>query len=232
MSSRASRNKSTDLLSTSCYHEPAMHVHRTEFDVLVAYDRKTRGIGRHGLMPWHLPPDLREFKRRTMGHILILGRKTWDSIGRTPLPGRFHVVITKTPHRYWSSTQSPCVAFVSCFENALIYATMMQERIGPFFRKQVFVVGGEQVYRNALDHPRCRYVFATEVQWERGSEPSFDAFFPSFEHRDHVRVSKSDWNVCANRRGHARASRRDANPRGTIDARSIWFRYVCFRMLE
>lgn len=189
---------------------PEMRANQAEFDVIVAYDQKTRGIGRYGLMPWHLPPDLREFKRRTMGHILILGRKTWDSIGRTPLPGRFHVVITKTPHRYWSSTQSPYVAFVSCFENALTYATMLRERIGPFFRKQVFVAGGEQVYRDALAHYKCRFVFATEIQLNMRPEATFDAFFPQIEHRDHVRVSCSDWMV----------------------SKRYWYRFTCIGLIK
>lgn len=183
---------------------------QTVFDVIVAYDRHTRGIGCHGHLPWYLPPDLREFKRRTMGHILILGRNTWDSIGQRPLPGRFHVVITQTPHKYWSITDSPHVAFVSCFENALIYATMVRDRIGPFFHKQIFVAGGEQVYRDAVVHPKCRYVFATEIQTKTETGQTFDATFPQLDNRNHVRVSCSDWQIYDH---------------------SIRYRFTCFRVM-
>ena len=64
--------------------------------LIVAMDRQ-RVIGREGRLPWHLPADLQRFKSLTMGHHIIMGRKTWESIGRL-LPGRVSVVVTRNPH--------------------------------------------------------------------------------------------------------------------------------------
>ncbi|MGH9363148.1 MAG: dihydrofolate reductase, partial [Thermoanaerobaculia bacterium] len=64
---------------------------------LIAAMAANRVIGRGGGLPWHLPPDLKRFKRLTMGHWMLMGRRTWESIGEEPLPGRPTVVVTRQP---------------------------------------------------------------------------------------------------------------------------------------
>jgi dihydrofolate reductase len=94
--------------------------------------------GMHGL-PWHLPADLRRFKAVTMGHTLIMGRKTYDSVGR-PLPGRRTIVVTRQPG--WSAA-GVAVAHSLC--EAL--QTAAAEGID-----EVFVAGGGEIFREALPH--------------------------------------------------------------------------------
>src|SRR3989304_2358277 len=96
-------------------------------------------IGRGGKLPWHLSDDLRRFKRLTMGHTIVMGRRTWESIGR-PLPGRRAIVVSRRPG-YRVDDQSVEVA--TSLENALLIANAAGE-------DEVFIVGGAELYRAAL----------------------------------------------------------------------------------
>lgn len=120
-------------------------------------------IGRAGQLPWHLPDDLRHFKELTMGHPVIMGRKTYESVGR-PLPGRLTIVVshslTQPPHEQ--------VKLANSLEAATALAAAATE--GP-----AFVVGGEEIYRLAL--PRVSTMYLTELD-----EPAEgDAYFPLFD---------------------------------------------------
>lgn len=105
--------------------------------IIVAMD-ESGVIGREGGLPWHLPDDLRRFKATTMGHVLIMGRRTCDSIGRA-LPGRRSIVLSRNP------------AFVppAGVERAPDLATALSRATDA---PRVFVVGGAAVYREALPH--------------------------------------------------------------------------------
>ncbi len=103
-------------------------------------------IGRDGEMPWQLSTDLRRFKRLTMGGTLIMGRKTYESIGR-PLPGRETVVLTRNPHWHADGVQL-------CREPAKIVDCVPPAR-------PVFVVGGAEIYRLLL--PQCQHLWLTLV---------------------------------------------------------------------
>jgi len=116
-------------------------------------------IGRGGEMPWHLPEDLAHFKATTMGHTLVMGRKTYDSIGR-PLPGRRMIVMTR--QQGW---HAPSVEVAHSLAEALALA-------GP---TDVFVIGGAEVYQQAL--PFADKVMLTEVEMS----PEGDALFPTFD---------------------------------------------------
>jgi len=124
-------------------------------------------IGRDGNMPWHLPEDLAHFKATTMGHVMVMGRKTYDSIGRA-LPGRRTIVITRQAGWY-----APSVEVAHSLPEALALA-------GP---ADVFVVGGSNVYQQAM--PFADQMLLTEIQ----QSPEGDAFFPSF--------STDDWRETA-----------------------------------
>ena len=115
-------------------------------------------IGRDGYMPWHLPQDVAHFKATTMGHTMVMGRKTYDSIGRA-LPGRRTIVITR--QLGW---HAPSVEVAHSLPEALTLA-------GP---ADVFVVGGSDVYRQAM--PFADQMLLTEVE----QSPEADAFFPTF----------------------------------------------------
>ena len=101
---------------------------------IVAAVGANRAIGRDNDMPWHLPEDLAHFKRTTLGHTLVMGRKTYDSIGR-PLPGRTTIVVTR--QHSWSA---PNVLVAHSLSRALEMA----------HGDQVFIAGGGEIYAQAL----------------------------------------------------------------------------------
>jgi dihydrofolate reductase len=115
-------------------------------------------IGRDGGMPWHLPQDVAYFKATTMGHTMVMGRKTYESIGRA-LPGRRTIVITR--QQGW---HAPSVEVAHSLSEAFALA-------GP---TEVFVVGGSEVYRQAM--PFADRMMLTEIE----QSPEGDAFFPTF----------------------------------------------------
>lgn len=118
-------------------------------------------IGRDGGMPWHLPEDLAHFKRVTMGGVLVMGRKTYDSIGR-PLPGRTTIVVTRNPDWYADGVQT-----AQSLEEALASAGTGRE---------VFVVGGGEIYRQALPLADC--VLLTDVHLAPDGDTTFPLLDP------------------------------------------------------
>jgi dihydrofolate reductase len=119
-----------------------------------------RVIGAGNQIPWHLPEDFKWFKQTTMGHVIVMGRKTFESIGR-PLPGRETVVLSR------SAFSHPGVRTVTTFDELKAVAG----------GRQVFICGGAQVYQQAL--PLCSDLYLTLVK----REVEGDAFFPPFEER-------------------------------------------------
>ena len=130
---------------------------------IVAAVARNGVIGVDGGLPWHLPDDLRRFKALTMGHVLVMGRKTYESIGR-PLPGRTTVVVTR--NAAWDPGSEEVVV-----------ATGLDEaiRTAKAIDDEVFVVGGAQVYADAL--PLADRLELTLVD----DEPDGDTTFPAVE---------------------------------------------------
>jgi len=137
---------------------------------LIAAVGTNRVIGRGGAMPWHLAEDLAHFKTTTMGHPLVMGRATFDAIGR-PLPGRRTIVITRSPE--W---QHADVEVAHSFADALALA-------GP--ADELFVAGGGQVYAEAL--PWAHRMVLTEVD----EAPDGDTFFPEWDPRQWQEVERA-----------------------------------------
>jgi len=128
--------------------------------VIIAAVASNGVIGHRNRMPWHLPEDLRRFRQLTLGHAVIMGRRTFESIGG-PLAGRENIVITRSPD--W--TRSDCHAAHS-LEAAIAAVREPQD---------AFVIGGAQIYALAL--PLASRLYMTEI--ERDFEG--DAFFPEFD---------------------------------------------------
>ncbi len=127
-------------------------------------------IGRNGQLAWHLPDDLRHFKQLTLAHPILMGRRTYDSIGR-PLPGRRTIVISTT----LAAPPHPDVALARSLDEALM---LVADATGP-----VFVVGGAVLYAAAM--PRVRVMHLTELE-----EPVIgDVLFPRFDRTRWRRVS-------------------------------------------
>lgn len=127
---------------------------------IVAYSENL-AIGKDNDLLWHLPADLKHFKEKTLGMPIVMGRKTWESIGSKPLPKRRNVVISRQ-----SSFKAPGAEVTSSFDGAL---TLLSEE--PI----VFVVGGAQIYEAAM--PRVDLLEITVVH----AEVNGDAYFPTWD---------------------------------------------------
>lgn len=139
----------------------------TRLSVVVAADERG-GIGRGGGLPWHLPEDLKRFKALTMGKPIVMGRRTWDSIGR-PLPGRRSIVVSRQAGLALEGAE-----VVGSLEQALRATSAVPE---------VCVIGGAELYRLAL--PRADVIHLTRVH----ATVEADTFLPALEPLDWEEVS-------------------------------------------
>ncbi|MEI2781380.1 MAG: type 3 dihydrofolate reductase [Candidatus Competibacter sp.] len=129
---------------------------------LIAALARNRVIGRDNRLPWHLPADLRFFKRTTMGKPLLMGRRTWESIGR-PLPGRRMIVLSRDP-----GYRAPGCAVAHSLDEALEIVDVVPE---------IMVIGGASLYEQTL--PLAERLYLTQV----GAEIAGDARFPEWDER-------------------------------------------------
>lgn len=142
---------------------------------LIAAQAENHVIGLDNQMPWHLPEDLQYFKKVTLGKPVIMGRKTFESIGR-PLPGRTNIVITRQSN--WSSEG---VSVASSLDAALELA----EKESP---DELMVIGGAQIYAEAL--PSAQRIYLTQIH----KVIDGDAWFPALE---------DDWRQVSRQDGHS-----------------------------
>lgn len=140
-------------------HHTAPTHHAPILRLVVAY-AENRCIGKDNQLPWHLPSDLAHFKALTLGHPIIMGRRTWESIGR-PLPGRPNFVISRNP-----AFTAPKATVCRSLEEALEHTAS-----SPL----ICIIGGAQIYQQAL--PLAHEVYATEVK----QNVAGDAFFPALD---------------------------------------------------
>jgi len=133
--------------------------------VIVA-QAENRVIGNHNRLPWHLPEDLKYFKAVTLGKPIIMGRKTFESIGR-PLPGRTNIVVSRN-----SAYQHAGIDLVHSLEQAIERAEQVLLINGG---DEALVIGGAELYAQAL--PRCRRLYLTQVH----AEVEGDAHFPPLD---------------------------------------------------
>lgn len=136
---------------------------------IIAAMARNRVIGINNTLPWHLSADLKHFKALTMGHCIIMGRKTYESIGK-PLPGRTSIIVTRQPGYQASGaivTGSVDAALQACSEYA-----------------ESFVIGGAELYRQTLGH--CQRMYITEIQRDFDG----DTFFPEFSRDQWREISR------------------------------------------
>lgn len=131
----------------------------SQITLIVAYSRN-RAIGKDNQLPWRLPGDLAHFKRHTVGHPIIMGRKTWESLGR-PLPGRTNIVVSRKSEGNFTGA-----VLVTSLDAALDQVKANSE---------AFIIGGAQIYADAL--PVVDRILATEVH----ADIEGDAFFPELD---------------------------------------------------
>lgn len=119
-------------------------------------------IGRDGGLPWRLPDDLKRFKALTMGHPMLMGRKTWESLGARPLPGRRHLVLTRQ-----AGYRATGAEVVHTVDEALALLGDGDD--------ELFVIGGAELYRLCL--PRASRLYLTRVH----ASPAGDTSLPDLE---------------------------------------------------
>jgi len=141
---------------------------------------RNRTIGRNNALPWHLPEDLKYFKQVTMGKPIIMGRKTWESIGR-PLPGRSNIVISRDP-----SYRAEGVKIVHSLVEAIALAESIALIDGV---DEAVVIGGAQIYALAL--PLAQRLYMTQVH----AEVEGDAFFPQFDLTQWEELGREDFSA-------------------------------------
>lgn len=154
--------------------------HPSRLSVIVAMARN-RVIGANGAIPWHLPDELQRFKRLTMGHHIIMGRKTWESINRL-LPGRTTVIVTRQ-----AGYQVPGTKVAHTLEAAIAACAGDAE---------IFVIGGAELYRAAL--PLADRIYLTTVD----AEPAGDTHMPEFDAADWKEIS-TEHHAADDRHRHA-----------------------------
>ena len=140
---------------------------------IIAALSENRVIGREGGIPWLLPEDMRRFKALTMGHAVIMGRRTFDALDGIPLPGRRNIVLTATPG----------------FEVAgFKVVSGLEEALAPFRSgdEEVFVIGGGTLYEQTL--PIVDRLYLTLVH----ERVEGDAFFPEFSEDDFIEVKREE----------------------------------------
>ncbi|WP_415882751.1 type 3 dihydrofolate reductase [Neptuniibacter sp. QD72_48] len=147
---------------------------------IIVAQAKNRVIGVNNKLPWHLPEDLRYFKQVTMGKPIIMGRNTYESIGR-PLPGRTNIVISRQ-----ESYAPQGVKVVSSLEAAIDMAESVAMIDGA---SEAMVIGGGQIYAQALE--KADRLYLTEVD----AEIEGDAWFPEFARENWKEVGREDFSA-------------------------------------
>lgn len=139
---------------------------KPRISIIVAMDDK-RGIGKNNKLPWHIPEDLKRFRRLTSQHTIIMGRKTFESIlsytGK-PLPNRINMVITRNP-----DFRAEGVSINTSLEEALSEAKENEQ-------SEIFIIGGAQIFQQAVDMGVVDRIYLTKVEGDYNA----DTFFPEY----------------------------------------------------
>ena len=140
---------------------------------LVVAAATNNAIGKDGKMPWHLPKDMKHFKNLTWGMPVVMGRKTFESLGKV-LPGRKNIVISRQAGLKIAGTVT-----VQKIEDALFVAKQTDAR-------EVMVIGGGEIYKTLFD--KAKRIYMTRVE----AEPEGDTFFPSLNPKEWHLVSQQN----------------------------------------
>lgn len=136
---------------------------------IIAAIGKKRELGKNNKLLWHIPEDLKRFKKLTSGHAVIMGRKTFESVGR-PLPNRLNIIVTRD-HNFTISAR-PCkdgqVFICYSLEQAIEIASQK-------YKNEIFIIGGGEIYRQAIKLMDKLYLTVVDKEF-----PEADTFFPDY----------------------------------------------------
>ena len=135
---------------------------------IIAAISESRALGKNGKLLWHIPEDMKRFKKLTEGHVVIMGRKTFESIGK-PLSNRINIVVTHNPAVtiLGRSTQDGNIFVYQSLENALEVAKQKE-------KEEIFIIGGGQIYQQAIKYADKLYLTIVKGNFEA------DTFFPDY----------------------------------------------------
>ncbi len=130
---------------------------------------ENRVIGVNNQLPWHIPEDLKFFKEMTLGHTIVMGRKTYDSIGR-PLPKRLNIVLTRNPDEY-------------TYPSGVIVISDLKELDKLHPQGDIFIIGGAEIYKQTLKDCSDVYLTLVKRKIENGHIflPEFEDFFQKYQ---------------------------------------------------
>jgi dihydrofolate reductase len=129
----------------------------------IAACSENRVIGTQGGLPWDLPEDMKFFRETTKGHIMIMGRKTFDSFNGRALPNRYHIVVTRDPSKFtFDAPPTSPVVFVASLEEAVAHAKPLTAKWG----EEVFIIGGGEIYKQALEKNLTDKIYLTLIHRE------------------------------------------------------------------
>lgn len=142
--------------------------------VIIAAVARNRVIGKDNTLIWNIPEDMAHFKALTAGHVVIMGRKTWESLPARfrPLPGRRNIVISRQ-----ADYSAPGAEVASSLQQALAIASNAE---------RAFIIGGEQIYRQAMDAAQRLEITQVDLA------PEGDAWFPEIPAADWLEHRKDD----------------------------------------
>jgi|TARA_B110000444_G_scaffold241939_1_gene258796 dihydrofolate reductase len=142
---------------------------------LIVAMAKNRVIGINNQLPWQLPEDLKYFKSVTMNKPIVMGRKTFESIGR-PLPGRLNIVITRNTNWCFNG-----VKVASSLNKAKDLAISARD-----FKPEIMIIGGSEIYNSTIEHADRLYITRVEDSFEG------DTFFPMFDEKDWNEIERKN----------------------------------------
>ena len=139
---------------------------------LIAAAGLNNEIGKDNKLPWHIPDDLKNFKALTSGKVIVMGRKTWESLGCKPLPNRHHVILTR------KQGGVPDIDGVLNLKGDMgsVIELLKKEVVEKDYPKEIFIIGGAEIYQQALPYADKIYLSRVEVKMVGA-----DAFFPEID---------------------------------------------------
>ncbi|HMP67607.1 MAG TPA: dihydrofolate reductase [Candidatus Paceibacterota bacterium] len=146
--------------------------------LIVAMARDSRVIGKvGGGMPWHISEDLKNFKKITTGHIVIMGRKTWEEFGGRPLPNRIHIVVTRDKNYSVPEGHFVCGSIENAIEKAKEIEFAINDKT---YTSEIFIIGGAQIYELGLKYADRIYATLIDIPADSDINKSSGAKFPDY----------------------------------------------------
>jgi dihydrofolate reductase len=142
-------------------------------NLIVCFNQKNV-IGVKNAIPWHLPSDLKRFKQLTQGHIIVMGRKTYESLPVKPLPNRINIVITSNPENFEPKEN---LHFIH-----ITYAVPFLHKLQKQLHKEIFIIGGNSIYEHFF--PYCNTFYITKIYNNIEGDTYFPYHCQLFENKD------------------------------------------------